>query len=192
MTLPAAHIMGSIGLWAEILGHDTPIYAAEMIAADLLHTDTNLEIVNVSGNGGEVPMADGSGLHLIPAPYLPTAASMSLYDPVAQVLYSGDLGTTEGAWADDETPFCERFSLVSRAMNTFHQAWFPSSVARDDWLARIDDLSVDIVAPRAGPCLNGKNVEHFKRWLASMDLGVLVASPIASFPAGEGYSPDRT
>jgi hypothetical protein len=107
-------------------------------------------------------------------------------------LYSGDLGTTEGAWADDETPFCEKFSLVSHAMNAFHQAWLPSSVARDDWLARIDDLSVDIVAPRAGPCLSGKNVEHFKRWLASMDLGVLVASPTASFLAGEGYSPDRT
>lgn len=192
VTLPAAHTMGSIGLWAEVLGHDTPIYAAEMIAADLLHTDTNLEIVNVSENGGEVPMADGSGLHLIPAPYLPTAASMSLYDPVAQVLYSGDLGTTEGAWADDETPFCEQFSLVSHAMNAFHQAWLPSSIARDDWLARIDDLSVDIVAPRAGPCLSGKNVEHFKRWLASMDLGVLVASPTASFLAGEGYNPDRT
>ena len=192
VTLPAAHTMGSIGLWAEVLGHDTPIYAAERIAADLLHTDTNLEIVHVSENGGEVPMADGSGLHLIPAPYLPTAASMSLYDPVAQVLYSGDLGTTEGAWSDDETPFCEQFSLVSHAMNAFHQVWLPSSIARNDWLARIDDLSVDIVAPRAGPCLSGKNVEHFKRWLASMDLGVLVASPTASFLAGEGYNPHRT
>jgi len=193
VTLPAAHTIGSIGLWAEVLGHDTPIYAAEVIAPDILHTDSKLEIINISESGGEVPMSDGSGLHLVPAPYLPTAASMTLYDPVARVLYSGDIGTTEGAWADDATPFCEQFSLISHAMNAYHHAWLPSAPARDDWLSRIDGLTVDIVAPRAGPCLAGKNVDHFKNWLASMDVGVLVEnSQSESFLTNENFKPERT
>ena len=191
ITLPGTHTAGSIGMWAEALGYDLPIYASEMIATDLLHTDANLNIVTISESGGEVPMADGSGLHLMPAPYLPTAASMTLYDPAARVLYSSDIGTAEGVWADDATPFCEQFSLISHAMNAYHQTWLPSPAARDDWLARIDDLDIEIIAPLAGPCFRAKDVAHFKRWLASMDIGVLVDSQTPAYLSETTYAPEH-
>ena len=76
-------------------------------------------------------------------------------------------------------------------MNAFHQSWFASGPARDDWLARIEGLSVDIIAPRAGPCFQGKDVLHFIRWLATMDVGVLVENREPSFLANEHYAPDR-
>jgi len=181
ITQGGAHSCGSIGLWAEVLGYDTPIYAAEAIAPELLHIDPELEIRPVSENGGEVALADGSALHLIAAPYLPTAASLTLYDPITRVLYTSDIGTAEGKWAEDDTPFCEKFSLVGHAMNAFHETWFASGVARDDWMERVSPLAVDIVAPRSGPCFRDKNVEHFMNWLASLDIGVLVHRPQESF-----------
>jgi len=182
---------GSIGMWAEALGYELPIYASDMISTDLLHTDAGLNIETISENGGEVPMADGSGLHLMPAPYLPTAASMSIYDPAARVLYTSDIGTAEGSWADDATPFCEQFSLNSHAMNAYHQTWLPSAAARDDWLSRIDDIEIEIIAPRAGPCFRGKDIQHFKRWLASIDVGVLVASNTPAYLAEDTYAPEH-
>ena len=182
---------GSIGMWAEALGYGLPIYASDMIATDLLHTDANLNIETISENGGEVPMADGSGLHMMPAPYLPTAASMSIYDPAARVLYTSDIGTAEGAWADDATPFCEQFSLISHAMNAYHQTWLPSVAARDDWLSRIDGLEIEIIAPRAGPCFRGKDIEHFKRWLGSIDLGVLVANDTPAYLSETTFAPEH-
>ena len=191
VTLRGVHAAGSIGMWAEVLGYDLPIYTSDMIAADLRHADVGLNIETISENGGEVPMADGSGLHLMPAPYLPASSSMTLYDPVARVLYTGDIGTAEGAWSDDATPFCEQFSLISHAMNAFHQSALPSAAARDEWLTRIAEMDVEIVAPLAGPCFRGKDVDHFKRWLASMDVGVLVDSQITSFLSKSTYQPDH-
>tara|TARA_R110000787_G_scaffold63679_11_gene143943 strand:+ start:20171 stop:22315 length:2145 start_codon:yes stop_codon:yes gene_type:complete len=187
----ASQIAGSLGMWAEVLGHETPIYAADVLLPDLLHIDPDLNIQGVGENGAEVSMIDGAGLHILPAPYLPTASSVSVYDPTARVLYTGDIGTVEGPWADDTTPFSARFSLVGHAMNAFHQSWFASGPARDDWLARIEGLSVDIIAPRAGPCFQGKDVLHFIRWLATMDVGVLVENREPSFLATEHYAPDR-
>ena len=187
----AAQIVGSLGMWAEVLGHETPIYAADMLLPDLLHIDPDLNIQGVGENGAEVSLADGAGLHILPAPYLPTASAVSVYDPTTRILYTGDIGTVEGPWADDATPFSAQFSLVSHAMNAFHQSWFASGSARDDWLARIEGLSVDIIAPRAGPCFQGKDVLHFIRWLATMDVGVLVENREPSFLANDAYAPDR-
>lgn len=181
ITQGGAHSCGSIGLWAEVLGFDTPIYAAEAIAPELLHIDMELEVRSVSENGGEVALVNGSTLHLLAAPYLPTAASLSLYDPITRVLYTSDIGTAEGKWAEDDTPFCEKFSLVGHAMNAFHETWFASGIARDDWMERVLPLSVDIIAPRAGPCFRGKNVEHFMKWLSSLDIGVLVQRPLETY-----------
>jgi len=179
-------------MWAEVIGYDLPIYTSDMIAADLLHTDRGLNIVTVPENGGEVPMEDGSGLHLMPAPYLPAASSMTLYDPACRVLYTGEIGTAEGVWSDDATPFCEQFSLISHAMNAFHHSCLPLGAARDEWLSRIEELDVEIIAPLAGPCFRGKDVDHFKRWLGSMEVGMMVDNQTSSYLSKSMFVPDRT
>ena len=189
-TQSSSYAIGSIGYWAEVLGPATPIYASEMISSDLLHIDPDLNIHPVPENGGEVAMSDGSGLHMVAAPYLPSADSMTLYDPVARVLYTGDIGTAEGSWADDATPFTERLSMVSHAMNAFHETWFASSQAIEDWLARIEGCEIDVVAPRAGPCLQGREVGHFLKWVEAMGTGLLVESKEPSFLSTEEYAPD--
>ncbi len=191
VTLRGTHAAGSIGMWSEVAGADLPIYASDMIAAELMHTDAELNIVTVSENGGEVPMADGTSLHLMPAPYLPAASSMTIYDPACRVLYTGDIGTAEGVWCDDATPYCEQFSLISHAMNAFHQSTLPLGAARDEWLTRIEDVDVEIIAPLAGPCFRGKDVDHFKRWLGSMEVGVLVDHHTSSYLSKSTYVPDR-
>lgn len=181
VTQAGAHACGSVGLWAEVLGFDTPVYVAEVVGPELLHIDAELNIQEVPEKGGEVALKMGSALHLLAAPYLPTAASLSLYDPDTCVLYTSDIGTAEGQWAEDDTPFCEQFSLIGHAMNAFHQAWFASGVARDDWMVRVEPLDIDVVAPRSGPCFRDKNVEHFMNWLSAMDIGMLVQRPESKF-----------
>lgn len=190
LTQVSAHAAGSVGLWAEVLGHDTPVYAAEIAVPDLLHTDPDLNLQPIPENGGEVPMPDGSGLHVIPSQYLPTAASVTLYDPVARVMYSSDIGTAEGAWASDATPFAESFSMVGHAMNAFHQTWFASASARDEWVTRVRELSIDVLAPRAGPCFEGRNVQHFLNWLLTMDVAMLVTWRSNTNPDEASYAPD--
>ncbi len=190
LTQIGAHAAGSVGLWAEVLGHDTPVYASEMAAPDLLHTDRDLNIRSIPENGGEIPMRDGSGLHVIPSQYLPTACSATLYDPVARIMYTSDIGTAEGPWANDATPFAEQFSMVGHVMNAFHQTWFASASARDEWVTRVRELDVDIVAPRAGPCFEGKNVAHFLNWLLTMDVAMLVTWRSNTNPDEAHYAPD--
>ena len=153
LTQPLASAIAAIDMWADVVGEGTPVFASEMMASDLLHLSDSLNIQTVAERGGEIAMSDGSGLHMISAPYLPTAASMTLYDPVARVLYTGDIGTAEGQWSSDSSPFCERFSMIGHAMTAFHQAWFASSSARDEWRDRVGSLAIDVIAPRAGPCL---------------------------------------
>lgn len=190
-TQSSSYAIGSIGYWAEVLGPETPIYASELIAAELPHIDPDLNVQIVSESGGEVAMSDGTGLHMVPAPYLPSADSMTVYDPMARVLYTGDIGTAEGSWADDSTPFAERFAFVSHSMNAFHETWFASSRAIEDWMARIDGCDVEVVAPRAGPCLRGREVTHFKKWVAAMATGHLVENSEPSFLSDTAYAPDR-
>ncbi len=190
LTQVSAHAVGSVGLWAEVLGHDTPVYVAEIAASDLLHTDPDLNIQSIPENGGEVPMPDGSGLHVIPSQYLPTAASTTLYDPVARVMYSSDIGTAEGNWASDATPFAESFSMVGHAMNAYHQTWFASASARDEWVTRVRELSIDVLAPRAGPSFEGKDVQHFLNWLLTMDVAMLVTWRSNTNPDEASYGPD--
>lgn len=190
ITQAGAHTCGSIGLWAEVLGFDTPIYAAEVVAPELLHIDPELNIRPVSEKGGEVSFGDGSTLHLLAASYLPTAASLTLYDPMTRVLYTSDIGTAEGHWAEDDTLFCEKFSLVGHAMNAFHQSWFASGIARDDWVVQVKPLAIDIVAPRSGPCFRDKNVEHFMKWLSSLDIGILVQRPQETYSRSTDFVAD--
>lgn len=190
ITQAGAHTCGAIGLWAEVLGFDTPIYAAQVIAPELLHIDPELNIRPIPEKGGEVSFSDGSALHLLAAPYLPTAASLSLYDPMTRALYTSDIGTAEGHWAEDHSPFCEKFSLVGHAMNAFHQTWFASGTARDDWMAQVKPLEVDIVAPRSGPCFRDKNVAHFMNWLAALEIGVLVQRPQGAYSRKTDMPPE--
>ncbi len=165
-------VAGSVGLWREVLGADTPIYASDHLVADLLHIDGQLNIVDVPERGGEVPLADGASLHLIPAPYLHSASAFCVYDPVVRVLYSGDIGTSE-APTEDGDPFAATFSQSVAGMVPFHEAWMPSAHARDAWIHRVRTLAVDIMAPHAGPCLRGRDVNRFLDWFSQLDIGVL-------------------
>ncbi|MGC4122904.1 MAG: MBL fold metallo-hydrolase [Myxococcales bacterium] len=107
-------------------------------------------------------------LKIIPAHFLHSPGNAQLYDPVARILYSGDLGASLGA------PYFEvpDFDAHVQYLEGFHRRYMPSSSALKAWARMVRALDVEIVAPQHGAILRGKPmIERFASWLERLEVG---------------------
>lgn len=107
-------------------------------------------------------------LKLIPAHFLHSPGNAQLYDPVAKILYSGDLGASLGA------PYVEvpDFDAHLQYMEGFHKRYMPSSAALKAWARMVRGLDVEIVAPQHGALFRGREmIARFASWLEGLEVG---------------------
>lgn len=131
-------------------------------------TKENFELVP---DEGATITLNGLALQAIPAHYLHSSGNFNLYDPVAKILFSGDLGAA--LMDDKQSIYVEDFEAHIPYMEGFHKRWIGSNEHKKQWVKRIRELDIDMICPQHGMIFRGENVAKFIDWLDDLKVGYI-------------------
>lgn len=164
-------IISSLGLWDESLPN-ARLHAPQLWEGFLRHFGCeHIEYVSIPDKGGVIKL-NRQELQIIPAHYLHSSANFHVYDPKAKILMSGDVGAA--LEASDAPLFVEDFNSHVAKMTFFHQRWMPSEVAKQDWIKRVRELDIDMMAPQHGRIFKGDDVQRFLDWFERLEVGIAI------------------
>lgn len=172
-TLFASHqdpdIISSLGLWDKTIPN-AKLHAPWLWEGFIRHFGMeNIEYMPIKDEGGEVRVGSAT-LKFVPAHYLHSSGNFNIYDPQAKILMSGDIGA---ALEHDDAPmFVDDFASHVKKMELFHRRWMPSNRAKNNWIARVRELDIDMMAPQHGRIFKGEAVQEFLDWFAKLDVGI--------------------
>ena len=172
-TLFASHqdpdIISSLGLWDKTVPN-AKLHAPWLWEGFIRHFGMeNIEYVPIKDEGGEVRVGSAT-LKFVPAHYLHSSGNFNVYDPQAKILMSGDIGAS---LEHGEIPmFVEDFAAHVKHMEYFHRRWMPSNSAKNNWIARVKELDIEMMAPQHGRIFKGEAVQEFLEWFAKLDVGI--------------------
>jgi len=121
----------------------------------------------------------GSRLLALPAHFLHSEGNFQLYDPIAKILYSGDLGASIGA----EYIMVDDFDSHLAYMEGFHRRYMVANRVMKAWADMVRPLDIEIIAPQHGALFAGKKlVRRFIDWCAGLQCGVDLITPTFKVP----------
>ncbi len=130
-------------------------------------------------DAGERLSLGGCELFLLPAHFLHSPGNFHVYDPVAKILYTGDLGASLGV----DYRIAEDFDEHVKAMEGFHRRYMSSARAVLAWAGLVKALDVETIAPQHGAVLQGRPmVERFLAWCSALPCGLDLFPPAWSVP----------
>ncbi|MGL4474019.1 MAG: MBL fold metallo-hydrolase [Shewanella sp.] len=162
-------IISSLGLWDQTLPK-AKLYSPWLWESFIRHFGmNNIKFEPIADEGGKLLVGEVE-LQFIPAHYLHSSGNMHVYDPIAKVLMSGDVG----AALEDDNPgiYVDNFHSHTQKMQFFHQRWMPSNRAKDNWIARVRSLDIQYMCPQHGRIFRGEQVKQFLDWFAALDVGI--------------------
>jgi len=115
------------------------------------------------------PSMCGDGFD-IPAHTCHSSGNFSLYDPTADILFSGDIGAAlvpsheTGLMVTD-------FDQHVEYMRGFHLRWMPSTSALRSWTQRVHALKPNMICPQHGSAFQGEMVVKLLDWLDTLEVG---------------------
>jgi flavorubredoxin len=122
---------------------------------------------------------DGALLTAVPAHFLHSEGNFQLYDPIAKILYTGDLGASIGMEYREVTDFDAHIPY----MQGFHQRYMASNKVMKAWAEMIRGLDIETIAPQHGAYFRGKDmVKRFIDWSADLECGVDLICPVFKLP----------
>jgi len=128
---------------------------------------------------GRVLDVGGTSMLLLPAHFMHSAGNFHLYDPVAKILYSGDLGASLG----QTYTVVENFEDHLQYMEGFHRRYMASGDVLKRWVAMVRPLDIDIIAPQHGAMLVGEeNVTQFIAWIEGLECGIDLMKDLYRLP----------
>jgi len=161
-------IISSLSLWLG-LRPDLRCYASWTWSKFIPHFGGAAPIVSLPDEGAVLPLGTSEDLVAVPAHYCHSSGNFSLYDPVARILFSGDIGAA--LLPPDAGLWVERFDEHTRHMEAFHKRWMPSNVAKDRWIERVRALDIDLMVPQHGALFRGDDVGRFLDWFSALEVG---------------------
>ena len=114
---------------------------------------------------------DGLVLKSVPAHYLHSSGNFHLYDKVAKVLFSGDVGAALLPAGEDGL-FVDNFDKHIRHAEGFHRRWMGSNEAKRRWCERVSQMDIDMLCPQHGAIYQGADVQRFINWFDGLQVGI--------------------
>ena len=140
------------GLWMRFITH----FGVDRMVVD--------RIKPIPDDGGVIELGE-SKLVFVPAHYIHSAGNFQVYDPVAKILYSGDLGASLG----QPYNMVEDFDRHIQYMEAFHKRYMPNTKALKIWAQMARSLDIDIIAPQHGAVFPNKEMSvRFIDWVDSL------------------------
>lgn len=164
-------IISSLGLWDQVLPN-AKLHCPWLWEGFVRHFGmNNIEYAPIRDQGETIRIGN-IDLQLIPAHYLHSSGNFNVYDPVAKILFSGDIGA---ALEEPDSPFeIDNFNDQIDKMQLFHQRWMPSNRAKQDWIRRVRKLDIEIMVPQHGRVFRGENIGKFLDWFEALEVGIAV------------------
>ena len=162
-------IISSLPIWLDLVP-DVKVYCSWLWTGFISHFGSGKKLEPIPDAGMSIRIGNkGNEVQAIPAHYCHSSGNFSLYDPVANILFSGDVGAAlvpEGA-----DLFVTDFEEHIQYMQGFHQRWMPSSQALRAWVSQIRALNPSMICPQHGAIFSGENVGKFLDWLEHLEVG---------------------
>lgn len=164
-------IVGGIATWLEIT--EAPVLVSRVWLRFLPHygIPSMARFVGVPDEGMIYHSKAGFRLHLIPAHFLHSEGQINVYDPIAKVLFSGDIGASVVPDGKDEA-FVDDFDAHLPYIEGFHRRYMSANRAARIWVDAVSRLEVDYLAPQHGPIYRGRAVQDFLVWFRDLKCGV--------------------
>ncbi len=173
-------IVGGIATWLELV--QAPVYISRIWMRFLPHYGLKdmSQFVGVPDEGMDCEVAPGFNLKVLPAHFLHSEGQINVYDPVAKVLFTGDIGAAMLP-PDKDDAYVDDFASHLPFIEGFHRRYMCSNKAIRCWLDTIDGLDIDMIAPQHGPVYRGAAVPAFLDWLKDLQCGVDLLLPGGRF-----------
>ena len=153
-------------LWGRFVPHAVPHYQ---------NNAGRERYLLLPDEGGRIPMGD-SHLLALPAHFLHSVGNFSFYDPIARVLFSGDVGASMIP-SGEEYRFIEDFAPHRRSMEGFHRRYMASNKVAKLWCDMVRRLDPDMIVPQHGLPMIGQARYDFLDWLSGLKCGVDLQEP---------------
>jgi flavorubredoxin len=161
--------------WLMLSGVNAKIYISDLWVRFVPHfsrNDLKNEVyVAIPDEGMRIDL-NGADLFIIPAHFLHSPGNFQIFDPVARILFSGDLGTSV---AQTGAPFSAVTDFENHVptMEGFHRRYLASSKACTMWASLARGLDINTIVPQHGPkYFTGKAmVSKFIDWVESIECG---------------------
>ncbi len=171
-------IVASANKW--MVHTDCKIYISKLWARFVPHFcsvgNTAGRIVAIPDEGMRIPLGK-SQLIALPAHFLHAEGNFHFYDPVAKILFSGDVGASMVEPSQAAEPVAD-FEAHLPHMQPFHQRIMVSNRAARGWVAMVRKLDVEWLVPQHGPPFKGKAmVSRFLDWFEKLPCGIDLMGP---------------
>lgn len=174
-TLLASHqdpdIISSLPIWLDLIP-DVKVYCSWLWGGFIAHFGSGHKMELIPDEGMPIRIGElGMEVQAIPAHYCHSSGNFSIYDPYANILFSGDIGSALLPGHDVDL-FVTNFDDHIKYMRGFHQRWMPSSEALRSWVARVRALNPTMICPQHGAIFAGEHVTKFLEWLDNLEVGL--------------------
>ncbi|MDK2864304.1 MAG: hypothetical protein PWP37_496 [Thermotogota bacterium] len=165
-------VVSGIMLWLSMC-ENSKVYISALWTRFLPHFgifDAD-KVVPIPDNGMSISLRSGVELRILPAHFLHSTGNFVLYDPVARILFSGDIGVAV-------FPRGKRYQIVDdfeehvRYMEGFHRRYMTSSAVCRKWVDMVSRFKIDAIAPQHGAVFTGENVRKFLEWFRNVRGGL--------------------
>lgn len=162
-------IISSLALWIDF-NPDIRCYLSRLWSTFVPHFGgTNETFVPLRDEGMAIELGKIK-LEAVPAHYLHSSGNFHLYDPVARILFSGDIGAAL-LLPDSSELFVKNFDQHIRHAAGFHKRWMGSKEAVMSWCERVSCMDIDMLCPQHGAIYQGADVMRFVNWLSELEIG---------------------
>jgi flavorubredoxin len=105
----------------------------------------------------------------LPAHFLHAEGNFQFWDPVSQILFSGDLGVSIGV--DPRQPVHD-FAGHARYVEAFHRRYMVSRKVLQYWAHMVRPLPIKMIVPQHGAPMAGRAVYDFIDWVEQLECGI--------------------
>ncbi|WP_375037538.1 MBL fold metallo-hydrolase [Acinetobacter sp. RW6] len=163
-------------LWARFLPHLNSAFMSERMKGNW--EDRLIELPD----RGQVIQLGESKLVVVPAHFLHSVGNFQFYDPVAKILFSGDMGASI---VEDASQPLKDFDTHVLKMKAFHQRYMCSNKVIRLWVNMVRQMDIEMIVPQHGSPFIGKEmINQFLDWIEILPCGVdLMSEQIFSCPA---------
>jgi flavorubredoxin len=133
--------------------------------------DVSDRIIGIPDEGVVIPLGQCKILAL-PAHFMHAEGNFQFYDPVAKILFSGDLGTSLVSHDMAAQPITD-FDAHIPYMDGFHKRYIVSGKVCRFWANMVRELDIEQIVPQHGCRFVGKEAcQKMIEWVSRLECGV--------------------